>query len=56
MKFEKRDKVLLVDMSYFGNSYHYRNCVSELTVLDADDVYWTPYYGITIITTGTTRA
>jgi hypothetical protein len=44
MKFEKGDKVVLLDMGYFSNQYHYKNCISELTVLDADEKYWSPYY------------
>lgn len=45
MKFEKGDKVIVLDLSYFKNYFHYeRKCIKEYTVLDADERYFSPYY------------
>lgn len=43
-KFQKGDKVVVLDMSYFDNPFHYKKCIHEYTVQDADEHYFSPFY------------
>jgi hypothetical protein len=43
MKFEIGDKVVILKMQYFDNSYHYDKCIEEFTVKDANEKYFSPH-------------
>jgi len=43
-KYQKGDKVIILNLDYFDNPYHFEKSIQELTVLDSDDKYFSPYY------------
>lgn len=45
MKYNIGDKVIVLDMSYFSNAFHYeKEMIKEYEVKDADERYFSPFY------------
>ena len=46
MKFNKGDKLIYLELDYFNNQFHFKNCIKQFTVKSCNDEYFSPFYDV----------